>query len=60
MEKPKNLYVRPMDMNKGGGANVGGKGCAGQRGINGGKWDNCNSLINKIYLKSITDISSGV
>ena len=31
--------------------NVGGKGCAGWRGIKGGKWDNCNSIINKIYLK---------
>ena len=29
---------------------VGGRGCAGQRGIKGGKWDNCNSIINKIYL----------
>ena len=31
--------------------NVGGWGCAGQRGIKWGKWDNCNSIINKIYLK---------
>ena len=23
----------------------------GQRGIEGKKWDNCNSIINKIYLK---------
>ena len=30
--------------------NVGGGGCAWQRGIKGGKWDNCNSIINKIYL----------
>ena len=33
------------------GGNVGGRGCAGWRGIRGGKWDNCNSIINKIYLK---------
>ena len=24
-------------------------GCAGRRGINGGKCDNCNSIINKIH-----------
>ena len=34
------------------GENVGGRGCPGQRGIKGGKWDNCNSIINKIYLKN--------
>ena len=29
-----------------------GRGCAGQRGIKERKkWDNCNSIINKIYLK---------
>ena len=33
------------------GGNVGGRGCAGQRGVKGGKWDNCNSMINKIHLK---------
>ena len=33
------------------GENVGGRGCAGQRGIKGVKWDNCNSIINKVYLK---------
>ena len=33
------------------GGNVGGKGCAGWSGVNRGKWDNCNSIINKIYLK---------
>ena len=31
--------------------NMGGRGFTGQRGIKGGKWDNCNSIINKIYLK---------
>ena len=33
------------------GGDVGGRGCAGQRGIKGGKWDNCNSIINKYILK---------
>ena len=29
------------------------EGSAGQKGINGRKqWDNCNSIINKIYLKN--------
>ena len=29
---------------------AGGKGCAGRRRIKaGGEWDNCNSIINKIY-----------
>ena len=23
-----------------------------QDGVKGGKWDNCNSIINKIYLKN--------
>ena len=31
--------------------NVGGRGCAGQRGVKQGKWDNCNSIINKYILK---------
>ena len=30
---------------------VGGRQCAGQKGIKGVKWDNCNSIINKVYLK---------
>ena len=29
---------------------MGGRGCAGGRGINGGKWDNCNNIIKKIYF----------
>ena len=33
------------------GGNRGATGCAGWRGIKGGKWDNCNSIINKIYFK---------
>ena len=53
MEKPKNLYVQPMDMNLGGGWGmlVGGmvQGKGGERG--GRKWDNCNCIINKIYLR---------
>ena len=32
------------------GGNVGGSGCAGWSGVKGGKWDNCNSIINK-YIK---------
>ena len=27
-----------------------GRWCAGWTGVNGGKWDNCNSIINK-YIK---------
>ena len=52
MEKPKNLYVQTMDMSCGGGR------CwwersAGWRVIKGRrKWDNCNSIINKIHLKN--------
>ena len=30
---------------------MGGTGCAGRRGTKGVKWDNCNSIINKIYFK---------
>ena len=32
------------------GGNVGGRGCAGWRGVKGGKWDNCNSIIHKLYF----------
>ena len=32
------------------GDNEGGRECAGWRGVKGRKWDNCNSIINKIYL----------
>ena len=28
-----------------------GRGYAGQRVVKGGKWDNCNSIINKIFFK---------
>ena len=34
------------------GGNVGGRGYAGWRGLKGEKWDNCNSIINKIYFKN--------
>ena len=32
--------------------NVGGRGCAGRRGVKGEKWDNRNSIINKYILKN--------
>ena len=32
---------------------AGGVGGAGWRGDRGGNWENCNSIINKIYLKRI-------
>ena len=32
------------------GGTVGGRGWAGGSGVKGGKWDNCNSIINK-YIK---------
>ena len=32
------------------GGTEGGRGSAGRRGIKGGKRDNCNSIINKIYI----------
>ena len=31
---------------------AGGRRGTGSRGIKGGKWDNCNSIINKIYFKN--------
>ena len=41
-----------MDMNERGGGNAGRRGDTGRRRIKGRKkWDNCNSIINKIYLK---------
>ena len=30
---------------------AGGRGCTAQRGMKRGKWDNCDSIINKIYFK---------
>ena len=45
-----------MDMDKGGEWNAGEKGGTGQRGMNRRKkWNNCNSIINKIYLKTQKD-----
>ena len=35
------------------GGNVGGRGYTGWSGVKGGKWDNCNSIINK-YIKKTT------
>ena len=34
------------------GGNVGGKGWAGWSGMKRGKWDNCNSIINKYIEKN--------
>ena len=49
MEKSKNLYVGPMDMKwEGlleGGCVQGGRGSRGEK-----NWDNCNSIINKVYF----------
>ena len=36
---------------RGAGRNAGGLGAAGRKGYKGKKWGNCNSIINKIYLK---------
>ena len=38
------------------GGNVGGRGCARWSGVKGGKWDNCNSMINKIYFLKIKKV----
>ena len=38
--------------------NVGGRVCAGLKGVKGGKWDNCNSIINKIYFLKKQFVSS--
>ena len=35
------------------GGNACGRGCAGWRGIQGEKWDTCNSIINKIFFEKI-------
>ena len=51
MEKPKNLYVRTTHGRELSGENAAERGSSGQRGIKGEKWDNYNSIINKIYLK---------
>ena len=51
MKKPKNLYVWPIDMNKGGGMLVEG-GYRAERNKGEKKWDNFNSVINEIYFKN--------
>ena len=40
----------PWTWTIGGNVGGGGRGCAGWSGVKGGKWDNCNSIINKIYF----------
>ena len=52
-EKSKNLYVQPMDELRGEGCwrVAGCRATGGQRGEK--KWENCNSIINKVYLKII-------
>ena len=55
MEKQKNLYVQPMDMNCGEEMLESEEGVAGRVGRKGRKnWDNCNIIIKKIYLKKWT------
>ena len=52
IKKPKNIFVQPIDMTKGGLLESGGS--AGRRGKQREKkWDNYNSRINKIYLKNL-------
>ena len=51
MEKPKNLYVQPIDMTCGSGE-CGWEGVCRPQGNKGEKkWDNYNSIIKKIYFK---------
>ena len=50
MEKPENLHIYMTHGHELKEGNVGGRGWAGQRGIKGVKWDNCNSINNKIYF----------
>ena len=50
MEKSKNLYAQPMNMNWGVGI-AGEKWVPGRGGKRGRNWDNCNNINNKIYLK---------
>ena len=40
------------------GRNAGGRVCVRWRGIKGGKWDNCSSIINKIYFLKIKKIKA--
>lgn len=56
MEKPKNVYVQLMDMNKGAGVIAGGGG-AGRREIKGGNWNNSNSISMKYTLKKFSTLT---
>ena len=38
---------------RGVGGNAGGRRGAGQREVKGRKWDDCNSITNKIYFKNM-------
>ena len=38
------------------GGNVGGRGWVGWSGVKGGKWDNCNSIINKYLFFKENDL----
>ena len=52
MEKPTTVYVtRGHELR---GETAGGKAYTRQREQRENKWDNCNSIINKIYLKKKT------
>ena len=52
MEKPKYLFIQPMDMSlKWGGEMLVGGECRVERNKGEKKWDNCNSIINKTYFK---------
>ena len=55
MEKPKNLYVWPMAIKVGGWQREGEYNAEGNK-REGKNWDNCNSIINKIYLKKKRNI----
>ena len=37
---------------------MGGRGCAGWSGVNGEKWDNCDSIINKYIKKKKKNVPS--
>ena len=52
IEKPKNLHIYMTHGHELRWGNDGGRVGTGQRGIKGRKkWDNYNSIINKMYLK---------
>ena len=37
---------------------MGGRGWAGWSGVRGGKWDNCNSIINKYFFLKRNDVKN--